>query len=91
MSADPPDNDADLDRLIRICQKGLAMTRKEAEDESQHDLYLDTFAIVGVWAWRDEDDDECEGYTVWSETRRNHVQVGILLGGLQQVTERKQS
>ena len=76
-------DDADLDRITRIAAEGLKRS-KEQEDE---DLHLDTFAIVTVWAWKDEEGDECEGYSIWSETRRTHVQAGILIAGLQRLAE----
>jgi len=76
-------DDADLDRITRIAAEGLKRS-KEQEDE---DLHLDTCAIVTVWAWKDEEGDECEGYSIWSETRRTHVQAGILIAGLQRLAE----
>lgn len=79
-------DDADLERIMRIAQGGLESGREE-QDESEEDLHLDTFAIVGVWAWKDENGDDCEGYSIWSETRRSHVQQGILLAGLQRLKE----
>lgn len=77
------DNDPDLDRIMAIAANGLERSREE-EDE---DLHLDTFAIVSVWAWKDENGDDCEGYSVWSETRRSHVQFGILVGGFSRLME----
>lgn len=77
--------DADLERITRIAQGGLESGREESEDEE--DLHLDTFAIVGVWAWKDANGDDCEGYSIWSETRRTHVQAGILIAGLQRLAE----
>lgn len=76
-------SDADLERIVRIAEEGLKRSREE-EDE---DLHLDTFAIVGVWAWKDENGDDNEGYSIWSETRRSHVQAGILIAGLQRLAE----
>ena len=76
-------SDPDLERITHIAANGLARSREE-EDEG---LRMDTFAIVSVWAWTDEEGNECEGYSVWSETRRAHVQAGILLGGLTRVAE----
>jgi hypothetical protein len=76
-------DDADLDRITRIAADGI--NRSKEEDDT--DLHLDTFAIVSVWAWKDEDGQECEGYSVWSETRRSHVQAGILVAGLQRLAE----
>ena len=77
--------DADLDRITRIAAQGLQRSKEEGEDDT--DLHLDTFAIVGVWAWKDENGDECEGYSIWSETRRSHVQAGILVAGLGRLAE----
>jgi len=74
---------------LHIAANGLKRT--EEERESGDNLHLDTFAIVCVWAWHDEDGDECEGYSVWSETKRAHVQVGILLNGLMRLIERGSS
>ena len=84
MSADP-----DLDRIARIAGDGLRHSREaDAEDEENNtDMRLDTFAIVGVWAWVDEDGNDCEGYSVWSETRRAHVQAGILAAGMNRLAE----
>jgi hypothetical protein len=79
------DNDPDIQRIIRIVESGLANTREEGE--SDDNLRLDTFAIVCVWAWDDEEGNECEGYSVFTETRRTHVQAGILLGGLSRLAE----
>jgi hypothetical protein len=79
------DNDADLDRILHIARNGLENSREDGDE--QEELRLDTFAIVCVWAWKDEDGDECEGYSVYSESRRNHVQVGILRGGLTRLDE----
>jgi hypothetical protein len=78
-------DDADLDRITRIAAEGLNRSREE--DETEEDLHLDTFAIVGVWAWKDENGDDCEGYSIWSETRRTHVQAGILVAGLNRLAE----
>lgn len=78
-------SDADLDRITHIATEGLHRSREEGENDT--DLHLDTFAIVGVWAWKDEDGNDCEGYSVWSETRRVHVQAGILVAGLQRLSE----
>jgi hypothetical protein len=77
--------DADLERIAHIAENGLQRSREAGEEDT--DLRLDNFAIVGVWAWKDEDGNECEGYSVWSETRRNHVQLGILHGGLSRLAE----
>ena len=76
-------SDADLDRINSIAAEGLKRSREE-EDE---DLHMDTFAIVAVWAWKDENGDDCEGYSIWSETRRSHVQAGILVAGLNRLAE----
>jgi hypothetical protein len=78
--------DADLERITRIAQGGLERAREEP-NEGEEDLHLDTFAIVGVWAWKDEEGNDCEGYSIWTETRRTHVQAGILLAGLQRLSE----
>lgn len=78
-------DDADLERVTRIAAEGL--TRSKEDGKEDIDLHLDTFAIVGVWAWKDDNGDDCEGYSVWSETRRSHVQAGILIAGLQRLVE----
>jgi hypothetical protein len=78
--------DPDLERIARIAQGGLERAREEQE-EDEEDLHLDTFAIVSVWAWKDANGDDCEGYSIWSETRRTHVQAGILVAGLQRLAE----
>lgn len=75
--------DADLERIVHVAQGGLE-TSREGDDE---ELRLDTFAIVSVWAWKDENGDDCEGYSIWSESRRTHVQVGILVAGLHRLAE----
>ena len=77
--------DPDLERIISIAAGGLERSREDTEGET--DLHLDTFAIVTVWAWKDEDGQECEGYGIWSETRRTHVQAGILIAALQRLAE----
>ena len=77
--------DRDLDRIMRIAAQGLERSKEETEGET--DLHLDTFAIVSVWAWKDEDGTECEGYSIWSEARRTHVQIGILVSGLQRLEQ----
>jgi hypothetical protein len=79
------DNDPDIDRIIHIVKNGLERAKEDGKDDDN--LRLDTFAIVCVWAWDDEDGDECEGYSVWTESRRSHVQAGILLGGLSRLAE----
>ena len=75
--------DPDLQRIVHIAENGI--TRSREEDDT--DLRLDTFVIVCVWAWKDEDGDECEGYSVYSESRRTHVQAGILVAGLSRLAE----
>lgn len=77
-------DDANLERILTIAKNGITSSM---EEEDQEELRLDTFAIVSVWAWEDEDGQECEGYSVWSESRRSHVQVGILVGGLARIAE----
>ena len=77
--------DADLERIAHIAEDGLQRSREEGEEDE--DLRLDTFAIVCVWAWKDENGDDCEGYSIWSETRRAHVQAGILVAGLNRLAE----
>jgi hypothetical protein len=81
-------DDADLNRIIKICQGGLERER-EGVNPDDNDFRLDTFAVVCVWAWVDEDGDECEGYSVWSETRRTHVKLGVLNAGIQRLIERE--
>ena len=76
-------DDADLERILHVAQGGLEKSREEEDDE----LRLDTFAIVSVWVWKDESGDDCEGYSIWSESRRTHVQAGILIAGLQRLAE----
>jgi hypothetical protein len=76
-------SDPDLDRITHIVSEGL----KRSREEEDTDLHLDTFAVVSVWAWKDEDGNDCEGYSIWTETRRAHVQAGILLGGLCRIAE----
>ena len=86
MSASEPDNNnADLERVMHIVEEGLARSKDEGEEDE--DLRLDTFAVVCVWAWRDEDGNDNEGYSIWSESRRTHVQAGILVAGLQRLSE----
>lgn len=80
-------DDPDLERITRIAQDGLARSREEEDEE----LRLDTFAIVSVWAWKDENGDDNEGYSIWSESRRTHVQVGILVAGLHRLAEGSES
>ena len=80
-------SDADLERITRIAAEGLRRSEDEEEPEDEIDLHLDTFAIVGVWAWKDSDGNDCEGYSIWSETRRAHVQAGILVAGLNRLAE----
>jgi hypothetical protein len=80
-------DDADLGRITRIAAEGIRRSKEEDEQETETDLHLDTFAIVSVWAWKDENGEDCEGYSIWSETRRTHVQAGILLAGLQRLAE----
>jgi hypothetical protein len=79
--------DADLDRIARIAAEGLKRSKEEDPEETETDLHLDIFAIVSVWAWKDENGDDCEGYSIWSETRRAHVQAGILVAGLNRLAE----
>ena len=79
-------DDPDLERIIRIAAAGLARSKEDPE-EGESDLHLDTFLIVSVWAWKDDDGDENEGYSIWSETRRTHVQAGILVAGLGRLAE----
>lgn len=79
-------DDPDLDRIVRIAAEGLARS-KEDDGEGDTDLHLDTFLIVTVWAWKDANGDDNEGYSIWSETRRNHVQAGILVAGLSRLAE----
>lgn len=79
--------DADLERITRIAAEGLRRGKEPDEEETEEDLHLDTFAIVSVWAWKDENGDDCEGYSIWSETRRTHVQAGILIAGLNRLAE----
>ena len=69
---------ANLERIIKIANGGL---QQEEESPGDTDYHLDTFAIVCVWSFTDEDGDECESYSVWSESRRTHVQLGILDSG----------
>lgn len=80
-------SDADLNRITRIAAEGLSRSEEEEEPADEIDLHLDTFAIVGVWAWKDADGNDCEGYSIWSETRRTHVQAGILVAGLNRLAE----
>lgn len=80
--------DADLHRIVKIAESGLERER-EGVNPDDNDFRLDTFAIVCVWAWVDEDGDECEGYSVWSETRRQHVKLGVLNAGIQRLIERE--
>ena len=80
------DVEADLSRIEHIARKGLERERDGANPTDQ-DLHLDTFAIVCVWAFTDEDGDECESYSVWSESRRTHVHLGILNSGIMRLKE----
>lgn len=77
-------DEANLERILTVAKNGFINSR---EEEDQEELRLDTFAIVSVWAWQDDDGQEFEGYSVWSESRRSHVQVGILVGGLARIAE----
>lgn len=81
-------DDSDMDRIIKICASGLAKER-EVVNPTDEDFRLDTFAVVCVWSWKDEDGDECEGYSVWSESRRTHVKLGVLHSGVNRLTERE--
>jgi hypothetical protein len=85
---DITDDDTDLLRIIKICQNGLKNER-EGVNPDDNNFRLDTFAVVCVWAWVDEDGDECEGYSVWSETRRTHVKLGVLSAGIERLIERE--
>lgn len=65
--------DFDLERIEKIAEDGLADAR-EGTDEP----VLDSFLIVAVFTWTDEDGEEREGTSVWSETRKQWAKLGLL-------------
>jgi hypothetical protein len=77
--------DYDLERVTAIARGGL---RACHDDESApENLRLETFVIVAVMTWTDEDGDEVEGTSIWSESRKQHVKVGVLHQGLARIDE----
>ena len=71
--------EADLARIVRQARKLLtAMYTDTEERENENDLRIDTFGIIGVASWRDENDDECEDVVMAWEPKKHHVQTGIL-------------
>lgn len=75
-----PDRDHDLDRIVTIAEGHLASVREE-----QPDARLDTFVIVSIFNYDDEDGDEREGTAVAGESRRHYVKVGVLEQGLDHI------
>jgi hypothetical protein len=77
--------EGEADRITKIARDGLAFSFEDPD--APDNLRLDTFAIVAVFAWTDEDGDEHEGSAVWSEARRHYVKTGMLHAGLDLLKE----
>jgi len=82
--------DYDLERIKAIAASGLALMREVDEDDDIDidTLSLDTFSIVAVMSYKTQGGEEREAYAVWSESRRRHVQLGVLHSGLDRLVER---
>lgn len=76
------DRDLDLERIATIAAGQLETVREE-----QPEARLDTFVIVSIFNYDDEDGDEREGTAVAGESRRHYVKVGVLEQGLDHVRE----
>ena len=77
-----PEDDPDVQRIMRIVRQGLAHARHEAPDQ----LRLDTFVIATMWVYDDENGVEREGPGVWGESKRQYVKRGVLEVALERMT-----
>ena len=46
--------------------------------EDYEDARIDIFGIVTMVTWKTEDDEDAEAPFMWFDSRRNHVQLGVL-------------
>lgn len=78
--------DADVDRIAAIA-RGM-LTRCYEDDIDAPDgstgasARLETFVIAGIWTWENSDGMECESPCIGSESRKVHVQQGVLYEAL---------
>jgi hypothetical protein len=78
-----PEDDPDVQRIMAIVRQGLAYSRVDAPDH----LRIDTFVIVPMLLWTDEDGDEHEAPAVYGESRRQYIKRGVLDAALQAIRD----
>jgi len=74
--------DYELVRILKVAKEGL-----DKEREAGDDPYVDSFAIVVIYNWEDEDGETHEATSVWSESARHFHKQGILWAGLKRLDE----
>jgi hypothetical protein len=79
MEAEP---DYELVRILKVAKEGL-----EKEREAGDDPYVDSFAIVVIYNWEDDNGETHEAASVWSESARHFHKQGILWSGLKRLDE----
>lgn len=62
------------DRLIKAVDEFLESIKETDYD----DMRIDTFGIVAVCTFNNDDGEESEAPFQWFEARRHHVQIGVL-------------
>jgi hypothetical protein len=75
--------DAEVERIATRAREHLDSVRSQHEDD-QDGLRLDTFALVCMWVWDDEDGDACEHVSMAYETKRRYTQEGLLRAALRE-------
>lgn len=66
----------DIARIVKVCQDKLSDTVEDLEDGE--DIRVDTFMVCAVVMKRNAEGEEEEWVEVWSESRRQYVQLGIM-------------
>jgi hypothetical protein len=72
-------SDYDKQRFLKVIQQGL-------ERSSDDDVRIDSFTIVVIYKGPDEDGEEEESTSVWSESKGHYAKVGMLHQGLERLS-----
>jgi hypothetical protein len=77
--------ESDRKRLYKLVDQALESLYDDEDDRPPPSLRMDTAALVATYVWEDQeagDGSECEGVSVYSESKRPTLVRGLLERGI---------
>lgn len=69
---------ADIERITKLMRGVMERCYEYAEENEYENFRLDTCGLVGVTTWTDENGDDVEEPISAFESRKPHIQMGVM-------------